>query len=424
MANEFGANFNTKLAKIFLNGFESARSLSKMVDTQLYAGKFNPDSGNTVEIKRPTDYTARRTSDGDISAFSPKDIVTAKAVATVQDYFTVDVEIAAIDQALKTGQLPELMAPISRRIVTDFETDFAAFMLKNAGLSIGSPDTSVTTWQHVADSGALMKSIGVPAGQWSYVMNPFTMALLANTVRSIGAGGVMGAEIKTSLQKATILENFAGFDKVIAGDTLAPLTTKAISDRAGTLSADPDVTYATGKNSMTQTLAVTAFTASLEVQAGEIVEITGRHFLNQSTRKTFLDGAGNELLFRAVVTAPVTLGSSGEGNLVVSGPMIFESDGAYNTVDSAPVSGDVITLLGTASTAYQPNMFFHKNAFSLVSIPQVPLNNTSVMATTEDGLQIRVTKYSDERANVNGWRFDFVPAYSVLNPFLAGQGHA
>lgn len=422
MANNFDSNFVTKLAKIFLDKFESSRSLSKRVNTQLLTGKFNPDSGTETQFKRPTDYASTRTSDGDVSALAAKPIIAGKATGIVQDYFTVWVEFSAIDQALKMGQLPELLAPIATRLVTDLETDFAAFMLKNAGLSIGSPDTSVSTWQHVADAGALMQSVGIPAGEpWTYAMNPFTQALLANTNRALGSP-IQGA-VKTALEQATLMKNFAGMD-VVAASTLATLTTKAISDRAGSLSAAPDATYVTAKDSMTQSLAVTGFTASLEVQAGEIIEVTGKFMLNLSTRKTFLDGAGTQLKFRGVVTEPVTLDGSGAGTLVVAGPAIFESGGGYNTVDAALASGDVVTLLGTASTTYQPNMFFHKNAFAIGAVPQEKLFSTDTIATTEDGLQIRVSKFADGLANVNRMRFDLIPAYSVLNPFFAGQGHA
>ena len=422
MANNFDSNFVTKLAKIFLDKFESARVLSKRVNTQLLTGKFDPDSGTLTQFKRPTDYTSTRTADGDVSALAAKPIITGKATGTVQDYFTVMVEFAAVDQALKMGQLPELLAPIATRLATDLETDFATFMLKNAGLSFGSPDTSVTTWQHVADTGALMQSLGIPGGDpWTYAMNPFTQALLANTNRALGSP-IQGA-VKTALEQAKLLQNFAGMD-VIAASTLASLTTKAISDRAGTLTAAPDPTYVTAKDTMKQTWAVTAFTASLEIQAGEIIEVTGKFRLNLNTRKIFLDGAGDPLKYRAVVTEAVTLGSSGEGNIVVAGPAIFESDGAYNTVDAALASSDVVTLLGTASTTYQPNMFFHRNAFAIGSVPQEKLFSTDTLATTEDGLQIRVSKFADGLANVNRMRFDLLPAYAVLNPFFAGQGFA
>lgn len=88
MANNFDSNFTRKLARVFLEKFESARIHSKNVNTQLLAGKFDPSSGDTVDFKRPTDYTTSRTAAGDITG-TRKDIVTGKASGTVQNYFTV-----------------------------------------------------------------------------------------------------------------------------------------------------------------------------------------------------------------------------------------------------------------------------------------------------------------------------------------------
>ncbi len=422
MANNLDSNFVRKLARIFLDKFEAARVLSKLVNTQLLTGKFNPASGTTTDFKRPTDYVSKRTADGDISATDSSDIIAGKATGTVQNYFTVDVEWASVDEALKLDQLDQLLEPMATRIVLDLETDFAAFMLANAGLSTGSPDTSVTTWQHVANAGALMKSVGVPADSpWHYAMNPFTMSILANTNRALGSP--VSGPVDLALTKATLMDNFAGM-KVVAPSTLATLTTTAISDRAGSLSAAPDVTYVTAKDSMTQSWAVTAFTASLDVQAGEIVEVTGKFMTNLATRKRFLDGAGNDVKFRAVVTADASLAGSGAGTLIVAGPGIFESGGAYNTTDAALASSDVVTLLGTASTTYQPNLFWHKNAFAIGSVPQKKLFSTDTIMTTKDGLQLRISKYADGDANTNKMRIDLLPAYAVLNPFFAGQGHA
>ena len=61
MANNFDSNFTRKVAKVFLDKFETTRVLSKNVNTQLLTGRFDPASGENVDFKRPTDYKAERT---------------------------------------------------------------------------------------------------------------------------------------------------------------------------------------------------------------------------------------------------------------------------------------------------------------------------------------------------------------------------
>lgn len=418
MANDFDSNFTRKLAKVFLNEFETNRVISKNVNTQLLDGKFDPASGENVDFKRPTDYTSKRTSDGDISGGTRSPIITGKATGTVQDYFTVDIDFKEADQALKMDQLDQLLRPAAKRIVTDLELDFAKFCMKNNGLLAGTFGTAVTTWDHVAEAGALLQASGVPMDdEWCYFANPFTQRKLASNQRSLG--GETGT--MTANQKAVITDMFAGM-KVMTATTLGTFTTGTGADRAGTLSANPTVTYLAHKDTMVQTLAVTGFQANLVVKAGEKIQIAGRNRLNLSTRQPIVDETGAQILFTGTVTADVTLGASGEGNITVAGPAIYEASGAYNTVDSAPVSGDVVTLLGTGATLYQPNLFWHKQAFSIGSVPIEKLYSTDTLATTEDGLQIRVSKYADGDKNKQIVRFDLRPAYAVLNPFFAGQG--
>lgn len=423
MANNFDSNFTRKLARVFLEKFESSRVLSKNVDTQLLSGKFGADTGTVVDFKRPTDYVSVRTTNGDVSGATPSDIITGKASGVVQDYFTAFVDYDEADEALKMDQLDQLLAPLATRIKTDLELDFAAFMMKNSALIAGTPGNSVDTWDEVAEAGAVLSASGVPMDMpWCYAVNPYTQRKLASNQRSLGAGGSAGGMISEAHKRAIITNDFAGFDSVLTATTLASFTTPAGANRDGTLSANPDVSYLTAKDTMTQVLPVTAFGSGLVIQAGETVTITGRNRLNLNTRQPVIDETGSMVIWSGTVINTTVLDGSGAGNLVVTGPAIFEANGAYNTVDSAPVSGDVVTLLGSASTTVQPNLFWHKQAFSIGSVPIKKLHSTDTTATTEDGLQFRVSRGVGFLENQQKVRFDFRPAYSVLNPFFAGKG--
>jgi len=422
MANSYDSNITRVLAPVLLEKFESARVHSKNVNTQLLEGRFNPSSGDTVDFKRPTDYKSTRTSDGDMTGVS-SDIITGKASGVVQNYFTVFTTFKEADQAIKMDRLDQLLAPIATRLVTDLELDFSNFMVTRAGLVAGTVGTAATTWDHVALAGATMQAHGVPMDSpWYYTVNPYTQRKLAGIQRALGAGGTAGELITEAHQKSTISSMFAGFDRVMTATTLPRYTTDAASDRAGTLTATPTATYLGAKDSMTMSIAVTAMGANAVVAAGEVIQIAGRYRTNLSTRRQILDDTGASILFTGVVTAPVTLGASGEGTLVISGPAIYEATGAYNTVASAAASGDVVTRLGAAGATLQPNLFWHKEAFAIGSVPLEKLYATDTIATTEDGLQLRISKFSDGTKNTQMIRYDFRPAYACLNPFFAGQG--
>jgi hypothetical protein len=194
-------------------------------------------------------------------------------------------------------------------------------------------------------------------------------------------------------------------------------------DLVGAINGSPDVTYPTAKDSMTQSIPVDGFgTFTGTIPAGSVVQVTGRNRLNLSTRNPIVDATGANIVYTATVTADASL-TSGAGTLVVTGPAIFEASGAYNTVDSALADNDVITILGTDATTFQPNLFWHPDALTLASVPIKKLHSTDTLATTQDGLQMRVSKYSDGDANKQTVRFDLHPAFGVMNPFMGGHGY-
>jgi hypothetical protein len=420
MANSLSSNITRPLARVFLDAFESNRVVTKTVNTQLLSGRFNPSTGSTVDFKRPHDYNSIRTSGGDISASTKSDIIAGKASGTVQDYFTVATEFTNVQEALELDQLDEIIAPMARRIVTDLETDLASYMMKNSSLKYGTHGTAVDAWGDVAGAGALMDSVGVPMSDDKfYLMNPFTTTSLASAQNGLNAADGL---VRTAWEKAQISSNFGGM-AALTSNSLATFTAGAGADRVGALATNPNVTYLAAKDTMQQTLDVSGFQASMVVKAGDMVTIAGVNRLNISTRQPMIDATGANVLWTGVVVADVTLSGTGTGNIVVAGPAIYEANGQYNTVDAAPVAADVVTILSAASTLYQPNLFYTKQAFGLGTVKLPKLYATDTIATTSDGMSIRVTKYADGDANTQKVRFDLLPAYATFNPFFSGQGY-
>ena len=419
MANNLSSNVTRKVARVFLDAFENSRVITKTVDTQLLADKFNPSSGSTVDFKRPHDYKTIRTSGGDISSSTKSEIIAGKATGTVQNYFTAATEWGNVEEALQLDQLEDILAPMARRIVTDLELDFASFMLKNSSLRYGTHGTAVDAWSDVAGAGATLDAIGVdPSTDRYYLMNPFTTAALASAQSGLNS---VDSLIRTAWENAQISTNFGGL-RALSATTMASFTSSSGADRAGTLSSAPDATYVTAKDTMTQSLAVTGFQANMVVKAGELVTIASVNRLNCSTRQAMVSATGGNVAWTGVVTADVTLGASGEGTLVVAGPAIYEATGQYNTVTAAPASGAVITIVSATATLYQPNLFYAKQAFGMGTVKLPKLYSTDTVATTSDGMSIRISKYSSGDANSQKIRFDLLPAYACFNPMMSGQG--
>ena len=418
MANNLSSNTTTPLAKGFLKAVESTRVVSKAVNTQLLSGKFNPSSGSTADFKRPHMYNSIETAGGDISSSTKSDIISGKATGTVQNMITVATEWSVLEEALELDQLDSILAPMARTAITTLETNLFTYMRNNANLSQGTVGTVADAWSDVQRAGALMSSVGVPNdAPWNYIMNPYTAGGLADAQNGLNAnGGLVGS----AWEKAQISSNFGGM-RAMTSSAMTSYTTGAGADRVGALSSDPVVTYVAHKDTMVQTLVLKNLDASLPIKAGDVIEITGRNRVNLDTNEVVFDQTGAAIPWRGTVTADATA-SGGIVTVLVSGPAIYEANGQYNTVDSAPVTNDVVTILGAASTVYQPNMFFHEQAFGLGTVKLDKLFSTDTVATTSDGFSLRVSRYADGDANTQKVRFDILPAFATFNPFFAGTG--
>jgi len=418
MANNLSSNITRPLAKIFLEAFESSRVVTKTVNTQLLSGRFNPSTGSNVDFKRPHDYNTIRTAGGDISASTKSDIIAGKATGTVQDYFTAATEWSNIQQALELDQLDQILEPMARRLVTDLELDLGLFMRKNTGLNYGARNTAVDAWSDVAGAGAMMDAVGVPMSDNKYyLMNPFTTTSLASAQNGLNASDGL---VRTAWEKAQISSNFGGM-RALTSNALSSYTSGSTTDRAGTLDGAPDATYVTAKDTMQQTLVIDALGTGTIV-AGDQIQIAGVNRLNIATRQVMLDAAGAAVPWTGTVLSTVTIAANA-ATIVVSGAAIYEANGQYNTVDAAPADGAVVTILGSAATVYQPNLFYTEQAFGLGTVKLPKLYSTDTVATTSDGMSIRVSKYSDGDSNTQKIRFDLLPAYAVFNPNFAGQGY-
>ena len=418
MANNLASNTQATLSKKILDRFESTRTISKTVNTQFLSDAINADTGDTVYIKRPTRFKSTRTSGGDISGTTANSIIAGKALGTVQDFITVEVDWSILEQATELNQLDELVVnPMMDEVVSTLETSFGQFAMKNSNLSVGTPGTAVDAWGDVAKVAAMCKSMSWPKGDRTLLLNPFSEVGLSEVQRSIGTADSL---VNPAFKDAVINSNFAGM-RVMTSDSQASFTSGASVDRSAVIVGTPNATYLTAKDTMTQSIDLSGLTANGDINAGEVIEVTGRYYLNQSTRNVILDNAG-AVKWRATVTADATISGTGTVTVIVAGPAIKEATEQFDTVDVGLTAGDIVTFLNATGTLYQPNMFYHKNAYAIGSVPLPKLSAQDVLMKTKDGLQIRMSRGSSLRENKQIMRLDLLPAFAVLNPFLAGQG--
>lgn len=429
MANDVSGNSSTKVAKVFTKAFERNLVLTKTINTQIIQGLNNPETGDIAFLKRPHQFKAKRTSDGDMTGLNRNELVSGRVASTVQDYITVDIEWTNREEALNLNQLDKILAPAAEEMVTELETSLNNFMNLNSGLSFGSPGTAINSFTDVSGAGALMQSIGVPlAGNKYYTMNPFAQSNLASAQSGLTAADSL---VRTAWENAQISGNFGGL-RAMMSNSMSTFQAGATSDRSGTLDATPDATYATHKDSMVQTLALTGLSTTITdaVRPGDIIEFTGtgalaRSYVNVKTRNTAFGADGSPLKWRCTVVTGGSTNGSGEVSITVTNAAIFGStpvDDQYTNISAPLTSGDVFTILGATDVTYQNSLFYHTDAFALgtVALPKLSATDTSIV--TDSGISIRVTRDSNSTANSQFYRIDLLPAFAVANPLFSGKG--
>ena len=424
MTNNVSSNITNKVARIFLDEFEKQRVATKTVNTNLLTPEFTPQFGDEIAFKRPHQYRAIETAGGDIGS-NRNDIISGKAIATVQNYITVPISWSNREEALDLDQLQDIIKPAAEECATRFETNFQNYMINNAGLHSGTVGSPISTWGDVAAFGSLMHSIGVPAGKRYALLNPFATQALADTQSGLASGS--NNLVDTAWEQAQISRNFGGLQALMSNSMSSIQLGEAAGDTNGDIKTAGDVGYVAAKDTYQQTITInlpSELTTTDAIRAGDTILVTeaDRNRIHLKTRQVVfgLDGSPIPWTYK-VVTGGNTDGS-GDVTITVTGAAINEA-GQYDNIQNPIVAGDTISILGSANAIVQPNLFYHREAFGVGTIKLPKLHTWDTVATTSDGVSIRCTKYSDGDANSQSIRFDLLPAFSTFQPLFAGTGY-
>lgn len=421
MPNNVTSNFSQIVLKKFLKPWENDLVLCNTVDKQIISdGDINPDTGDTLWVKRPHQYNSLRTADGDISGETKNSIISGKAAAIVQDYITVTMDYTQLEQAIKLNQLEEILAPARQRIITDLETSFARFVKNNCAHHLGSAGTQLTKWSDVSQCNSFMHAFGFPRDRnnWSAVINPFGAEGLADAQGGLASGD--NGLVNSAWKDAQISRNFGGL-KAMTSDSLSSHTNGSANFATATVGAAPDQTYLTGKDTYNMILPLAGMVDTQTLTAGTQLQIADVFWLNQQTKDIIVGKDGNPIPYTCTVVNDIAVTGT-TVNVLVTAPAFFEVDGQYNAVASAIAGGEAVTVVsGAPNSTELDNLFYHKQAFGICTVQLPRLHATESSVANFKGFSIRVHKYSDGDKNLQKVRFDLLPAFAAYNPMLAGR---
>jgi hypothetical protein len=157
-----------------------------------------------------------------------------------------------------------------------------------------------------------------------------------------------------------------------------------------------------------------SFTGSSKTwKQGDVFTIAGVYAVNPQTRET----TGS--LQQFVVTADST--GSSTATVTVS-PAIYTPTNALATVDSFPVSGAVVTMLGSASSQYAQNLVYHRDAITFATADLLLPNGVDMASrAVHNGISLRVVRQYDINNDRMPCRIDVLYGYSAIRPQMAAR---
>jgi hypothetical protein len=360
--------------------------------------------GDTVTIKKPTDFTVRST----ITA-SPQDVQEGKLSLQINQVAGVDFKFTSQQLTLNIATLTErVIQPAMVQIANQIDVQVMA-MFKDIPQWVGTPGTLIQSFAGFAKGAQNMDQRTVPQGNRTAILAPADYWAMA---------GSQTALFSQSINNKSYREGQIG---LIGGiDTYMSQNTPTFT--AGPFGGAPAVNGAaqntvydlTGSN--TQTLITNGWTAAAaaRVVVGDVFTIAGVFDVNPVTKATL------PILKQFTVATGSTLSSDAGGNLTMTiSPQIISS-GAQQNVSAVPGAAAAITMVGTANTAYTNNLFFDKNAFALAMVPmERPPGSVDCSRVSKNGISIRVIPYYDGTNDVSNWRLDAIFGTKTIDKRLA-----
>jgi hypothetical protein len=181
----------------------------------------------------------------------------------------------------------------------------------------------------------------------------------------------------------------------------------------GPLGGTPLVTLAGTAGTTVVTRGWTAAAAS-RLKKGDVFTIANVYGVNPQTRQKTTQ------LRQFVVTADFSSDGSGNGSVSVSPALV--SSGQFQTIDTFPIDGAAITVLGTANQVTSANLVYHPAAFTLASA-DLPLPGGVDMAARVSskklGLSVRMVRAYDIVNDIFPCRLDVLYGWAAIYPELA-----
>ena len=378
---------------ILHNNLRFCRTINRQYDDQF--AKEGAKIGNALRIRLPNQYTV---STGQaLSTQATEEIFTQLTVATQQH---VDTNFTTLEL---TNSIQDFMARIGEPAMSVLAATVDNEVAKNifdVFNMVGTPGTTPATAKVLLDSHTKMNYLAAPMAPRYLGLEPNANASLVD-----GLKGLFNPSGSTSSQfrEGMMADNVLGFREIYMSQSMPALTT-------GARNANYDTNTPAGITNGTNLIPVDTGTGT--IARGEVFTIAGVFEVNPETKQS----TGQLKQFTCAVAYP-----GGNGNIQVSQPL-YKSGARQNFTaagNDIPDGADLV-FMGSASTTYQQNVAYHRDAFTMVTADLVmPEGVHESSRQVQDGLSLRYVRQYRIGSDDIPARFDILYGSLCMRPELA-----
>jgi hypothetical protein len=358
--------------------------------------------GETVSIRRPTDFTVRS---GAVATV--QDVVEGKIPVTVDLQKGVDFKFTSSDLTLQIGDLSErVIKPALIQLCNQIDLDVMS-LYKYIPNQVTIPSGGMNSFADFGLAPRLMDKMAIPKDNRYAVLSPDDHWDLVGSQTALYMQG-----LAKSAYESAKLGMIGGVDTYMSQNT----PTHTTGDRTGTDLIDLPIvdgtfTWAAVKDSTTITIHMDGFAAATStVKTGDTFTISDVYDVNPVSKAPLAH------LKQFVVMSDFTASGS-EGDILIWPPIILS--GAQKTCHlgaGTDINDNTVTWRGVASTSYAESIFFRKDAFALTMVPMIkPPGAVDVGRRSYKGYSVRVIPYYNGTNDDSSWRLDVLYGVDIVD---------
>lgn len=360
--------------------------------------------GDTIRIRRPVDFAVRTGA-----SISTSEVIEGRTTLAVDQQIGVDFAFTSSDLTLKVEDMAErIIKPAMSNIVNYMAKDVFSTMYKGAYEWVGTAGNTIDSFSDFAVPAARMDLMAIPQSDRHAALHPTDYWGLLGSQSALYINGPA-----QDAYRQGNLGMIGGINTMMS--QVLPSHTNGTADNTTPLvkGASQEVTYDTAKNTWTQSLLTDGHDSGATITAGTVFTIDNVYKVNPKTKAT------TSVLQQFVVTTAVTAQATTTNTttLTISPPIIIS--GPHQTVNSSPLDDAVITIVGSTSTTYRQNLFYHKNAMALAVVPmEMPPGAYGAARESYKGISVRVIPTYNASTDTSTWRLDLLYGRALIDPRL------